>query len=143
VSGLSGLAQPQSRGRAERSRTAYANWVTFNAGSGKRQQAEEMGKSFRPAFEKLRSFERVMFLGNDKSGEYGALVLWETNEDAEAVFQAMTPNPQEAVKGKVKEPPKRVQFEVIMAWPWVDAQQTSGLSQPRSSPGDQHSLSDA
>ena len=93
----------------------YANWVTFNLGAGKRQQAEEMGKGFRPAFEKLKGFERVMFLGNDETGEYGALVIWETKEDAETAFQAVFPQLQEAVKGKVKEPPKRVLFEVIKA----------------------------
>ena len=35
--------------------------------------------------------------------------------DAETAFQAMFPQLQEAVKGRVKEPPKRVLFEVIRA----------------------------
>ena len=93
----------------------YANWVTFNLGAGKRQQVEEMGKKFRPALEKMKGFESVMFLGNDETGEYGALVTWETKEDAETAFQAMFPQLQDAVKGLVKEPPRRVLFEVIKA----------------------------
>jgi heme-degrading monooxygenase HmoA len=93
----------------------YANWVTFNMGAGKRQQMEEMGKKFGSALQAMKGFKNVMFLGNEKTGEYGALVIWETKEDAEAGFQSMFPQLQEAVKGKVKEPPKRVLFEVIKA----------------------------
>jgi len=91
----------------------YANWVTFNLGPGKREQATEMVKKFRPALEALKGFEGVTFLGNEETGEYGSLITWQTKEDADAAFQVVFPQLQEAVKGRVKEPPRRVLFEVI------------------------------
>ena len=93
----------------------YANWVSFKMGAGKRQQMEEMGKQFRPALEKQKGFESVVFLGDEETGEYGSLVTFATKEDAENAFQVMFPKLQEAVKDQVKGPPTRVLFEVISA----------------------------
>jgi heme-degrading monooxygenase HmoA len=93
----------------------YANWVTFNLVSGKRQEAEEMARSIRHLLEPLKGFKSAVFLHNEKSGMLGGLVTWETKEDADTAFQTITPRVGELMKGKVKEPPKRVLFEVLKA----------------------------
>ncbi len=36
----------------------------------------------------LKGFKNVTFFGNNETGEYGSLSLWETEEDAEAVSKA-------------------------------------------------------
>ncbi len=37
---------------------------------------------------RLKGFKNVTFFGNNETGEYGSLSLWETEEDAEAVSKA-------------------------------------------------------
>jgi len=90
-----------------------ANLVTFNLGVGKRQQAQKLFEKFDPAFPQVKGFKGVTYLGNDETGVYGALVMWETAEAAEAAFQVMFPRLQEALEGLVKEPPTRLVFEVF------------------------------
>jgi heme-degrading monooxygenase HmoA len=93
----------------------YANWVRFNLVSGKRQEAEEVARSIRHLLEPLKGFKSAVFLHNEKSGMLGGLVTWETKEDADTAFRTMFPRVQEVIKGKVKETPKRVLFEVLKA----------------------------
>jgi len=91
----------------------YANLVTFNLAPGKPKQREKLIQKFDPALKATKGFKQVTFLGNDETGQGGALMVWETKEDAEAAFQAMFPQLQQALEGLVKEPPIRAVFEVI------------------------------
>jgi heme-degrading monooxygenase HmoA len=93
----------------------YANWVTFNLASVTHQEAEEIAKSIRLLLEPVKGFKSALFLRDDESGMVAGLVTWETKEDADTAFQTITPRVGELMKGKVKEPPKRVLFEVLKA----------------------------
>ena len=91
----------------------YANQITFTLGAGKRSVAEGLVSKFAPALAAQKGFERVTFLADDGAGEYGALVVFESREDADATFAAVFPQLEQALAGVVQGEPRRQLFEVL------------------------------
>ncbi len=91
----------------------YARLVLFTLGPGMRSTTEEIADEMIPKVKVRKGFKSVTFLGDDEAGEYGAFVLWETKEDAEAGKEALFPILQNALSGIAKSPPSLKLFEVI------------------------------
>lgn len=91
----------------------YANQVMFTLGPGKRSIADKLFDQFSPAIRARKGFRSVTFLGDDTVGEYGALIVFESKEDADATFEALSPQLQQAVVGIAESPPTRRLFEVL------------------------------
>ncbi len=91
----------------------YARLVLFTLGPGMRSTAEKIVEEMSPRVKARNGFNSVSFLGDDEVGEYGAFVLWETREDAEAGKEALLPILQNALSGIAKGPPTLKLFEVI------------------------------
>ncbi len=90
----------------------YARLVLFTLGPGMRSTAEKVVNEMSPRVKAQKGFKNVNFLGDDEAGEYGAFVLWETKEDAEAGKEALFPVLQNALSGIAKGPPTLKLFEV-------------------------------
>jgi hypothetical protein len=90
----------------------YAQLVMLSLGPGTRSAAEKLADQFVPALRTLKGFKRVTFLGDETTGEYGSLSLWESKEDAEAAGAVIGPQLEQAVSGIAKAPPTRRFFEV-------------------------------
>jgi hypothetical protein len=85
----------------------------FTLGPGKRSTAEKLLGQFAPAIRTRKGFKSVTFLGDHTVGEYGALVVFESKEDADATFEALFPQLQQAVAGIAESAPIRRLFEVL------------------------------
>ncbi len=91
----------------------YARLVLFTLGPGTRSTAEKLDDQFAALLRARKGFKSVTFLADDTVGEYGAFVLWESKEDAEAAFEALNPQLEKALTGIVKGPPTTRLFEVV------------------------------
>ena len=91
----------------------YANLITFTLGPGKRPVAEKLVAQFAPALKARDGFKSQTFLGDDVPGEYSALVVFESREQAQATFEAMFPQLKQALTGIVQGEPSRGLLEVI------------------------------
>ena len=91
----------------------YARLVLFTLGPGTRPTAEKVMGPFAPSMSAAKGFKGATFLGDDTTGQYGALVLWESKEAAEAAFEVLFPQLQSALEGIVKAPPTATLFEVL------------------------------
>ncbi len=91
----------------------YARLVLFTLGPGMRSTAEKVADEMSLKVKARKGFKNVNFLGDDEAGEYGAFVLWETKEDAEAGKEALFPVLQSILSGIAKGPPTLKLFEVI------------------------------
>ena len=59
----------------------------------------------RPKVTVRKGFKSANFLGDDEAGEYGAFILWETKQDAEAAKEALFPVLQSKSTGIAKGQP--------------------------------------
>ncbi len=91
----------------------YARLTLFTLGPGMRSTADKIADEMIPKVKARKGFQNVNFLGDDEAGEYGAFVLWETKEDAEAAKEALFPILQNKLTGIAKGPPTHKLFEVI------------------------------
>lgn len=66
----------------------YARLVTLKLKPGSMSKAEKLADHAVSIIRGLKGFKNVTFFGNNDTGEYGSLSLWETEEDAEAVSKA-------------------------------------------------------
>ena len=92
--------------------TMYAQLFMFTLDPGTRSTADKMADEFAPSFKGLKGFKGVTFMGDDVSGEYEALSLWETKEDTEAAAAVLRPKSEQSLSGIAKGPPTRKYFEV-------------------------------
>jgi len=91
----------------------YARLVMFTLGPGTRSTADKLVDQFAPDLRAQKGFKSATFLADDSVGEYGAFVLWESKEDAEAAFEALNPQLEKALTGIVQGPPTTRLFEVV------------------------------
>lgn len=91
----------------------YARLVLFKLGPGTRPTADALMDQFGPAMQAFKGLKSVYFIGDDKTGQYGAFVLWDSKEYAETAFEALQPKLQAALKGLVEAPPQTPLFEVM------------------------------
>ncbi len=90
----------------------YAQLVIFTIGPGMRAEAEKMADEFAVAHKSLRGFKSVIYLGDEASGEYGSLSIWETSEDIKSAMDILHPNLEKALSGIAKGAPTVRVFEV-------------------------------
>ena len=91
----------------------YANLVSFTLGPGKRSTAEKLFAQFAPAIAAREGYETVTFLADDTTGTYGALVVFDSKEAAQATWETLFPRLVKAVEGIAQGPPNRTLFEVV------------------------------
>jgi len=90
----------------------YAQLVMLTLGPGTRSTAGKIADQFAPALKTMQGFKTITFFGDETTGEYGSLSLWESKEDAEAAAAIVRPQLEQAVSGIAKAPPTRRFFEV-------------------------------
>jgi len=90
----------------------YALLTLFNTGPGMRPTVEKMSEQLPAIIRSMKGFKGSTFFGDDSSGEYGGVTLWEWKEDAEACLAATGPEMQKALSGLLKGPPKQRVYEV-------------------------------
>ncbi len=90
----------------------YAQLFTFKMGPDMRPTAEQIADQSNSGYKAMKGFKSAIFLGEDQSGEYGALSIWESKEDLEAAAELMRSKTDEAIGDLIKEPPIRKVFEV-------------------------------
>ena len=66
----------------------HARLVTLKLKPGSMSTAKQLADQAVSVIRGLKGFKNVTFFGNDETGEYGSLSLWETEQDAEAVSKA-------------------------------------------------------
>lgn len=92
----------------------FARLLLFRLEPGSRSKAEELVSTFDGMLRARKGFKDVTFLADDDSGEYGALTVYESREDAQAAYDALFPGLQQALTGLAKEPPHETLFEVVV-----------------------------
>jgi hypothetical protein len=90
----------------------YALLTMFTLGPGKQEVANKMGEEFSSAIAGMEGVKSMTMFGDDATGEYGGLSLWQSKEDAETALAAIGPKLGEALSGIVKGEPKRGVYEV-------------------------------
>ena len=90
----------------------YALLFTFKLGPNMRTAAEQMADQSFLGYKSMKGLKSVTYIGEDESGEYGALSIWESMEDLEAAAAILGPKTGEALANIVKEPPIRKVYEV-------------------------------
>ena len=91
----------------------YARIVQFTMGPGTRATADEIRKQFSQALKASEGVIKVYFMGDDVTGTYSSLALWESKEAGDAAFEKLQPKLKEGLNGLVEQPPKSQYFEVI------------------------------
>jgi len=91
----------------------YARLVLFTFGPGTRPIADQMTAQFAPALSSMKGHEGTTFFGDDEKGQYGALILWATKEDAEVSSDVLFPKLAEALKPIAKGPVIHDLYEVM------------------------------
>ena len=91
----------------------FARLVLFKFGPGMRSAAEELAGDLAPQIRGLRGCKSVTVFGDDSDGQYGLLVLWESQEDADAAASVIAPQLEAHLEGKVTEETTQRLFTVI------------------------------
>ncbi len=91
----------------------YIRITTFKLGPGKLEEALELARKIDPVVRSQKGFKQVYFFGDDETGEYGGMILWDTKEDGQAAFNVVFPQVQQALQGRAQEPPKTGLYEVV------------------------------
>jgi heme-degrading monooxygenase HmoA len=91
----------------------YARIIKFKLRPGSRSKAEEIFAERGNALSAAEGMISTHFFGDDSTGEYGAIVLWQTQEDAEAFFKVSFPIAKKALEGLVEEPTQANLYEII------------------------------
>ncbi|MFC4770199.1 hypothetical protein ACFO8Q_23260 [Effusibacillus consociatus] len=84
----------------------------FTLGPNKRFLAEMIADRCNGMVRKLKGFNNIIYLMDDAAGEYGALTLWESKEDAEAAIQIVYPRVRRTLDDYVQVTPDIRLFEV-------------------------------
>jgi heme-degrading monooxygenase HmoA len=91
----------------------YANLVSFTLGPGKRSVADKLVAQFDPAIRAREGFKTVTFLADDTAGQYKALVVFDSQQAAQATWKALFPRLEAALEGIVQGSASRALFEVL------------------------------
>ena len=90
----------------------YAQLLTFKLGPNMRPAAEQMADQSFLGYKSMKGFKSVTYLGEDESGEYVALSIWESKEAVEAAAAILSPKTEEVLANIVKEKTVRKIYEV-------------------------------
>lgn|SRR5574341_262978 len=69
----------------------YIRLVQFSLGSGKRSVAEAIADQIVPAIRAQKGCDRCEFITDDVAGDYGIVVLWASQEAAQAAYAVINP----------------------------------------------------
>ena len=73
----------------------YARYTVTPWGQIDPQQAFRIADAIDPLMKQQQGFKSVVWLYDESAGEYGALSVWDTREDADAAGAALAPKLQE------------------------------------------------
>jgi len=90
----------------------YVILTTFTLVAGTRETADKLGDQWQPVLSSLKGFRSAIMSGDAETGEYAALTLWETKEDAESAVADTEAGFQRSVGSIAKETPIRRVYEV-------------------------------
>ena len=90
----------------------YARLIMFTLGPGMRTESEKIADQFAAVHKNMKGFKGATFLGDDSIGEYGALSIWESKDDAEASSASLRPKLEQALSGIAKGPPTSRLFDI-------------------------------
>ena len=90
----------------------YARLTMFRADPAARRKLEELTEQLLPIFRAQDGFKSMMFLADDRLGEYAGFSLWESKEQAEAASEALNSTVQQGLAGIALGAPTRRLFEV-------------------------------
>ncbi len=90
----------------------HARLVTLTLAPGSFATAEKLADNAASVIRTLKGFRNVTFFGDDATGEYGSLSLWESREDAEAVSKVKKLQIRKLVSNILREPPTVRIFQV-------------------------------
>ncbi len=91
----------------------YVRLVRFSFGPGKRAIAQALADDLVPAIREQAGCQGVTAFGDDRDGEYGLLVRWDSQEHADAAAAVISPRLQQHLAGNVQAPPDIRLFEVL------------------------------
>ncbi len=91
---------------------SYARLNLFTLGPGTRAAAEALADEMVPLVKAQPGNQGVTFLMDEENGEYGALILFDTKEHADAAKEKMFPILMSKIGEIVKGPPSLKLFEV-------------------------------
>ena len=89
--------------------------VLFTLGPGKREIADALASDLGPQIRGLPGCDSATFFGDDSDSQYGIVVLWDSQENADAASAVIAPQLQGHLAGNVTEPPTRRLYRVIDA----------------------------
>ena len=93
--------------------SGFARFVYYNLGPGQRSAAEALTKELGPLIRAQHGCANATFFGDDSDGQYGILVLWDSQDHANAAAAVVGPRLEHHLAGRVKSPPTRRLFEVM------------------------------
>jgi heme-degrading monooxygenase HmoA len=91
----------------------YARLVRFSLGTGKRDVAQAIADELAPKIAGQPGCGGVTVFGDDKDGEYGIFVLWQSEAHAGEAAAIIRPILDKHLSGQVQQPPEARLFEVI------------------------------
>ena len=91
----------------------YVRLVRFSFGPGKHAEAQSLATELIPAIRVLKGCSSATFFGDQTDGSYGLIVLWASQEEADAAAAVIGPRLQAGLAGNVQGPPDIRLFEVI------------------------------
>ena len=91
---------------------SYARLILFTLGPGTRSTAEALADEMIPTVKAQKGFKDISFLVDAETGEYGAFILWDSQENADAAKEALVPVLLSKIGSMVKSPPSIKLFEV-------------------------------
>ena len=91
----------------------YARLVRFSFGPGKRAEAQVIADNLAPLIASQPGCEGVTVFGDDSDGQYGILVLWDSQANADAASKVVSPQLTNHLAGHIQGDPEIRLFEVI------------------------------
>jgi hypothetical protein len=91
----------------------YVRLVRFSLGAGKRAVAQALAGDLTPLIQARPGCQSVVVFGDDNDGEYGIVVVWDSEANANAAAQLIRPKLDEHLAGHLQRPPDARLFEVL------------------------------
>ena len=90
----------------------YAALTTITVSPGMWAQMSKSTDQLFASVRIMKGFKRATFFGDNEAGVYNSLILWDSKEDVEAAWAAMSPGVQQGLASFLKAPIARQMFEV-------------------------------
>jgi hypothetical protein len=91
----------------------FVRLVRFSFGPGKQEAAQAIADDIVPLIAEQPGCQRVVMFGDHSDGEYGIVVNWNTEPNAEAAQAIVAPKLFEHFAGNIQGEADRRLFEVI------------------------------